>query len=63
MTLYVLIVTSFYFNQSPVNYQTEFTSAELCEDAKVPGLICSTKKSGSGRNPRNDQNKSRLAAS
>jgi hypothetical protein len=35
MTMYVLMVTWFYFNQSPVNYQTEFASAELCEGARV----------------------------
>jgi hypothetical protein len=32
--LYILIVTWFYFNQPPVNYQTEFTSAETCEAAR-----------------------------
>jgi hypothetical protein len=34
MTLYVLMVTWFYFNQPPVNYQTEFNSAELCQSAR-----------------------------
>jgi hypothetical protein len=34
MTLYVLMVTWFYFNQPPLNYQTEFSSAELCQSAR-----------------------------
>jgi len=28
------MVTWFYFNQPPANYQTEFSSAELCEGAR-----------------------------
>lgn len=32
--MYVLFVTWFFYGQPPVNYQSEFQSADLCQAAK-----------------------------